>query len=132
MKGFLSFIVVVAIFLVAITMVNVNYQDNETISFKEEILDSKLLLINYELAMNKAMKGRLLTDGAGGTIDGNSLEVLDIITPAFTSCEAKDITLGVPNPLPNATVNLDCSTNVLIRGETVFKNNFSDIITING
>ena len=128
MKGFLSFIVVVAIFLVAITMVNVNYQDNETISFKEEILDSKLLLINYELAMNKAMKGRLLTDGAGGTIDGNSLEILDIITPAFTSCEAKNITLTGPN----ATVNLDCSTNVLIRGETVFKNNFSDIITING
>jgi hypothetical protein len=128
MKGFLSFIVIVAIFLVAITMVNINYQDNETISFKEEILDSKLLLINYELAMNKAMKGRLLTAGAGGTIDGNSSEVLEIITPPFTSCEARDMVLLAGGK--SATVNLVCNTNVFVRGEIVFKNNFSDTITI--
>jgi hypothetical protein len=123
MKGFISLIVIIAIFLVAIIMVNIDYQRNETISFKEEMLDAKLLVTNYELALNRAMIGENLMTAE---IDGNSEAILNIIVPTFTKCDST-----IVSRLENkAEISLHCFTNIIMKDRTVFSNEFSKTIII--
>jgi len=124
-RGFISVVVIITIFLVTIILMNISYQDTETISFKERLLDEKLLLTDYELAMNRAMSGRPVSPAS---VDGNSAEVLAIIQPAFTTCTENRIEMVGQN----AEVDLACTTDVGMAGETKYRNAFSKTVTITG
>ena len=124
MRGFVSVIVALGVFLVAILLINVNYYSGESFSYKEEMLSSKILMTNYEIALNRAMEGKNL---GSANLDGASDEILEIITPVFTKCTAVKTILNASE----ADVFVNCVTNVVRDGETVFKNEFSKTIKIN-
>ncbi len=123
MKGFVSFIAVIAIFIVSILIINVNYQINETMSFKEEMLNSKIIMTNYELALSRAMENQNLNTAE---IDGNSDKILEKILPSFTNCSAQIKS----RTILEAEIELTCNTNIEINNTPIFQNTFSKIIII--
>jgi len=128
MRGFISVVVVLLIFVVSITMVTMSYQQNETISFKENILGAKFFLANYEITINDSQLGKNLTrQNADIEITDTSNEILSLILPGSTTCSKSPL---IVESSSQGSFTLNCDTIVENTDGIIFRNEFSKLIRV--
>jgi len=129
MKGFVSIIAVMAVFVLAVIMLSATSITPKNSSFKESFLDTKLFLGKYETLLNQKMQDFDWTLGEQEITDEIILvseEIMPKIRPPQTQCY--EISPQIENDY--FVFHLSCLTKIISGGKTLFENSYTKKIYV--
>ncbi|MCX6801380.1 MAG: hypothetical protein NTZ73_04275 [Candidatus Diapherotrites archaeon] len=125
-RGFASVIAVLAAFAAAIILLNTGYQENETISFKNNFPETKLFLTAHALALER---GLMQCDPSYSTekcVADYNQQIIVSSAPQNTSCK----TFVESEADGRSKITLDCITLVEDSKAMLFWNHFRKIFFV--
>lgn len=127
MKGFASVIAILAVFTVAIILLNTSYQETESTDFKGNFSETALFLTAHELALERAILDCDPEDSTEKCLADYNEQIIASSAPQNTACR----TYSFPEMGTRTRVILDCITTFEDDKSTVFRNHFRKTFFIN-
>jgi hypothetical protein len=127
-RGFASVIAVLAAFAAAIILLNISYQESETISFKNNFPETKLFLTAHELALERALVQCDPSYSIERCVADYNQQIIASSAPQNTSCKTFVDASG--QPPGRRKIQIHCITLLEDSKGMLFRNEFEKIFTI--
>jgi hypothetical protein len=119
-RGFASVIAILAVFTVAIILLNISYQETESTDFKGNFSETALFLTAHELALEKAISDCNLPKSTKDCLVDYNGQIIASSAPQNTTCR----TFEFEEVNDRIRIILDCTTLIEDNKSIVFRNHF--------